>query len=124
MEKQKRSAKASAPASAEPAPRPPRMWWPWAAALGALVLVFGIYEPALNGAFVLDDRTLTFMSPDVARRTLAEWITSNRPMLMFSYWLDYQQAGTEPGPYHVTNVVLHLLTSVLVALICARFLTW
>ena len=100
------------------------MWWPWAAALAALVIVFGVYGPALNGAFVFDDRYLMFMSPSVARRTFLDWITGNRPMLGFSYWLDYQQAGTEPGPYHVTNVFLHLLTSVLVALICARFLTW
>jgi protein O-mannosyl-transferase len=123
MKKQKRSAKASAPASAEPAPRP-RMWWPWVAALAALAVVFTVYGPALNGAFVLDDRYLMFMSPTVAGKTLPAWIASSRPMLMFSYWIDYQQSGTEPHPYHVTNVFLHLLVSVLVALICARFLTW
>jgi hypothetical protein len=100
------------------------MWWPWAAALAALVIVFGVYGPALNGAFVFDDRYLMFMSPAVAQRTFLDWITGNRPMLGLSYWLDYQHAGTEPGSYHVTNVFLHLLTSVLVALICARFLTW
>src|SRR5579864_4610447 len=123
MKKQKRSAKASAPASAEPAPRP-RMWWPWVAALAALAVVFTVYGPALNGAFVLDDRYLMFMSPAVAGKTLPAWIASSRPMLMFSYWIDYQQSGAEPHPYHVTNVFLHLLVSVLVALICARFLTW
>jgi tetratricopeptide (TPR) repeat protein len=100
------------------------MWWPWAASLAALVVVFGVYGPALNGAFVLDDRSLMFMSPTVAGRTLANWIVSNRPMLMFSYWIDYQQSGAEPRSYHVTNVFMHLLVSVLVALICARFLTW
>ena len=100
------------------------MWWPWATALAALVVVFGVYGPALNGDFVLDDRNLTFMSPDVARRTFSAWITNNRPMLGFSYWIDYQQSGAEPHAYHVTNVFMHLLTSALVALICARFLTW
>jgi protein O-mannosyl-transferase len=123
MKKQKRSAKASAPASAGPAPRP-WMWWPWAAALAGLAVVFGVYGPALNGAFVLDDRSLMFMSPSVAGRTLSEWVGNNRPMLMFSYWVDYQQNGAEPHAYHVTNVYMHLLTSVLIALICARFLTW
>lgn len=123
MKRQKRSAKASAPASAEPAPRP-RMWWPWVAALAALAVVFGVYGPALNGAFVFDDRYLMFMSPSVAGKTLSNWIASSRPMLMFSYWIDYQQGGAEPHAFHVTNVFLHLLVSVLVALICARFLTW
>jgi tetratricopeptide (TPR) repeat protein len=123
MKKQKRSAKASAPASAEPSPRP-WMGWPWAAALAALVVVFGVYGPALNGEFVLDDRNLTFMSPDVAARTFSGWLNNNRPMLGFSYWINYQQSGTEPNAYHVTNVFMHLLTSALVALICARFLTW
>lgn len=123
MKKQKRPAKASAPAAAEPAPRP-RMWWPWVAALAALFIVLGVYGPALNGAFVLDDRNLTFMSPDVARRTFTDWINSNRPMLGFSYWVDYQQNGADPHAYHVTNVFMHVLVSALVALICARFLTW
>jgi tetratricopeptide (TPR) repeat protein len=123
MKKQKRSAKASAPASVEQAPRP-WMWWPWATALAALVVVFGVYGPALNGEFVLDDRNLTFMSPDVAARTFSGWLNNNRPMLGFSYWINYQQSGTEPNAYHVTNVFMHLLTSALVALICARFLTW
>ena len=123
MKKQKRSAKTSAPVSAVPAPRP-WMWWPWAAALAALVIVFGVYGPALNGEFVLDDRNLTFMSPNVAARTFSNWITNNRPMLGFSYWIDYQQSGAEPHVYHITNVFMHVLTSALVALICARFLTW
>jgi len=123
MKKQSRSAKTSAPVSAAPAPRR-WMWWPWAAALAALVVVFGVYGPALNGEFVLDDRGLTFMSPNVAARTFSDWITGNRPMLGFSYWIDYQQNGAEPHAYHVTNVFMHLLASVIVALICARFLTW
>lgn len=123
MKKQKRSAKASAAANAEPAPRP-RMWWPWAAALAALAAVFGVYGPALNGAFVFDDRYLMFMSPAVAGKTLSDWIVSSRPMLMFSYWIDYQQNGAEPRAYHVTNVFMHLLVSILVTLICARFLAW
>jgi Tfp pilus assembly protein PilF len=123
MKKPKRSARISAPAGPEPAPRS-RRWWPWAAALAALAVVFGVYGPALNGAFVLDDRSLMFMSPSAAGRTLANWIASNRPMLMFSYWIDYQHSGAEPHPFHVTNVFMHLLVSVLVASICARFLTW
>src|SRR6185295_8763323 len=102
---QKRSAKATAPATAEPAPHS-WLWWPWGAALAGLFIVFGVYGPALNGAFVLDDRALTFMSPDVTRRTFSDWITSNRPMLGFSYWIDYQQNGAEPHAYHVTNVFM------------------
>jgi tetratricopeptide (TPR) repeat protein len=64
------------------------------------------------------------MSPSVAGKTLADWITSPRPMLMLSYWIDYQQNGAEPRAYHVTNVFVHFLNSVLMALICARFLAW
>ena len=123
MKKQKRSVKASAPVSAAPAPRP-WMWWPWAAALAALAVVFGVYGPALNGEFLFDDRNLTFMSPNIASRTFSDWIANSRPMLGFSYWIDYQQSGAEPHAYHVTNVFMHVLTSALVALICARFLTW
>ena len=123
MKKPKRPSKTSPPPEAKPS-RPPRKWWPWAAVLAALVIVFGVYAPSLDGAFVLDDRALPFMSPSVAAKSFGDWLRSPRPMLMLSYWIDYQQSGTEPHSYHVTNVFLHLLTSVLVALICGRFLTW
>ena len=127
MKKSKRHARAEKPAAAE-APRPKRAWWPWAAALAGLFVVLGVYDPALNGAFVLDDRYLPFMDPNAAQATLRTWITGLRPLLYFSYWLNFQFGGIDPNGnlltsgYHLTNVFLHFLGSLVIALVAARLL--
>jgi len=116
------------------APPPPavswwgRHWWQFAAAAAGLFLVFEIYGPALNGAFVLDDRSLPFFDPRVSP-DLSGWVGMLRPLLMFSYWLDFRMIGGEeparhPYLFHATNVFLHFLVSVLASLIAAKLLEW
>jgi tetratricopeptide (TPR) repeat protein len=127
MKKSKRLAKTSAEAAARtPAKSPVTAWkwWPWAAALAALYAVMEIYGPALHGPFVMDDLALPYMTPGIALRPFAAWLRGVRPLLMFTFWVDYQRGGTEPFGYHLTNVVLHFLTSVVVAFIAARLLGW
>jgi hypothetical protein len=102
----------------------PWVWWPWAVALAALFLALEIYGPALRGPFVLDDRVLPFMSPSIELQPLAAWIKGVRPLLMFSFWLDYKRGGIDPFGYHLTNFVLHFLTSAIVAFIASRLLGW
>jgi hypothetical protein len=99
-----------------------RTWWPWAAGIAGLLVALGVYSPALNGEFVLDDRYLWFMDPNAAQTPLRYWIHGVRPLLYFSYWLNYQWGQIEPYGYHITNVVLHVLGSVVIALIAARLL--
>jgi len=103
-------------------------WWPWATALAALVLVFEVYGPALNGAFVLDDRALPFYDPHVSPN-ISGWVGLLRPLLMFSYWLDFRLVGGEnPAEhtyvFHATNVLLHFCVAILAALITAKLLEW
>ena len=102
--------------------KPRRAWWPWAAALAGLLVVLGVYGPALSGAFVLDDRYLPFMDPNAAQTTLRGWVVGLRPLLYFSYWLNFQSSGIEPYGYHLTNVFLHFLASVVITLVAARLL--
>jgi tetratricopeptide (TPR) repeat protein len=106
-----------------PAASPPRRrpWWPWAAGAAALIAVFQAYAPALYGPFVLDDLYLRFATPGAAE-PLSRWISNVRPLLMASYWLDYQRAGAEPYAYHVTNLFLHFLGSLVVTLVALRLL--
>jgi protein O-mannosyl-transferase len=99
------------------------VWWPWVAAAAALFLTFTIYGPALNGPFVLDDRYLPFFNPLFQHAPLIGWLPSGaRPMLNLTFWINHQLSGTEPYPYHVTNVFLHFLVAVLAALIAMRLL--
>jgi len=99
------------------------VWWPWAVALAALFLVFEAYTPALNGAFVLDDRVLAFDSPDAAALPFSAWVHTLRPLLMTSYWLNFQAGGANPYGYHATNVLLHFLGSVVIALVSLRLIS-
>jgi tetratricopeptide (TPR) repeat protein len=122
MKKSKHPSRAEKAAAAE-AEKPKRSWWPWAAALAGLVIVLEVYGPALNGPFVLDDRYLPFLDPGIGQATLASWITGLRPLLSFSYWLNYQSSGTESYAYHLTNVLLHFLGSIIIGLVAARLLT-
>jgi hypothetical protein len=103
-------------------------WWPFAAAALGLFLVFEVYGPALNGAFVLDDRSLPFFDPHI-NPDISGWVRLIRPLLMFSYWLDYRMLGGEPPSehtyiFHATNVLLHFCVAILAALIAARLLDW
>jgi hypothetical protein len=122
MKKSKRPQRVEKTTAATEAAKPKRTWWPWAAALAALLVVFEVYGPALRGEFVLDDRYLPFMDPNASQFTLRNWITGLRPLLSFSYWLNFQSSMTEPNAYHLTNVFLHFLGSVVITLVAARLL--
>ena len=122
MKKSKRQRVDAAPTREKAAP-PKRSWWPWAVALGGLLLALEVYGPAMSGAFVLDDRYLQFLDPSAAQFTLSNWISGLRPLLSFSYWLNYQTSGTESYGYHLTNVVLHFFGSVVIGLVATKLLT-
>jgi tetratricopeptide (TPR) repeat protein len=121
MKKQKRQV--SRVAELESSPGWPA-WWIWLVGLGALFLVFEAYGPALHGPFVLDDLYLPYGDPDAPVLRLTDWLHFQRPLLMFSYWVNYQMSGSEPHVYHTTNVFLHFLVSILVTFIAARLLEW
>ncbi len=100
------------------------VWWPWLAALAGLILAFGIYAPSLNGPFVLDDLYYPFGNKSLQGLAFLPWIRGTRPILMISFWLNHAISGDDPGAFHSTNVLLHFLTSVVVAFIAMRLVDW
>ncbi len=78
----------------------------------------------MKGPFVWDDRFQPFSNPASQNQGLLSWISGNRPLLMLSYWANYQIGGENPLGYHLLNFLLHLATSVLVVLVLARLLDW
>jgi protein O-mannosyl-transferase len=88
----------------------------------ALVAVLLVYQPALGGPFVFDDQYLPFFSPHYAEQTLLLATKGVRPFLMFSFWINNRMAGTEPYSYHLWNVLIHFLNSLLIFLIARRIL--
>ncbi|HYO83160.1 MAG TPA: hypothetical protein VES20_17265, partial [Bryobacteraceae bacterium] len=95
------------------------------ALLGALLAGCLVYSPALSGPFVFDDFVLPFRLPDFRGETLREWMASVRPLLMLSYWFNYQWSGRESTfSYHLLTVLIHSVNTVLVGAVLWRILQW
>lgn len=93
-----------------------------AATLGLVILAtLFAYAPALRGPFVFDDRYLPFNDPNLQSRPVQDWLNSNRPLLMFTFWVNYRISELSPFSYHLLNVLLHLLTAVLVYRLVRHF---
>jgi Tfp pilus assembly protein PilF len=100
----------------------------WHYALGffiAFCALYQVYAPALNGPFLLDDSYLPYMLPNFYVLPIGDWLRGLRPLLMFSYWLNFKQSGNEVTfSYHMTNVALHFLNGALIYLAIRKVLSW
>jgi protein O-mannosyl-transferase len=101
----------------------PSKWPVVAAVAAAIVAVWWAYAPAFSGPFLFDDQSLPFALPEFDA-PLFVWLTSYRPVLMFTYWVNAQLSGGDPYSYHVFNVIFHCITSGMVFLIVRRLLEW
>lgn len=107
---------------------PARQFELWHYALGlfiAFCAVYEVYSPALNGPFLLDDSYLPYMLPNFSTLPIGDWIRGLRPLLMFSYWLNFKQSGNEVTfGYHFVNLLLHFFNGALIYLAVRKALSW
>jgi protein O-mannosyl-transferase len=89
-----------------------------ACAMALLVALQWAYGPALHGPFVFDDAALPYYLPNFPN-ALSAWIHGVRPLLMFTYWINYQ-LSKDPFSFHVFNVILHALNSILIFVIVRK----
>src|SRR5262245_33105855 len=88
-----------------------------AAALFGLLLA--AYWPALHGPFVFDDHALLTINPLVAASDGLSriWFTTEPidywPVTNSAFWLEWRLWGAAPTGYHMTNLALHFLSSLL-----------
>lgn len=114
-------------AAARIAPVPARnatVWTYWLAGLAAVLAVFVAYSPALDGPFLLDDSYLPYTQPQFAGLPALAWMKGVRPLLMMTYWFNFQLSGASTGSYHFVNLFLHILNGLLIFLIVRKVLTW
>ena len=90
-------------------------------ALALAAATFAAYLPALNGGFVWDDNSWTRDLSEQFQNLAGLWaiwihpttLQQYYPLTGTSFWLDYQLWGFWTLPYHVENVLLHLLAVLL-----------
>src|SRR5215831_13502328 len=87
--------------------------------LCALIVTGVLYQPALHGQFVFDDFGLPFQLTS-GQLPLMDWLKGTRPVLMFTYWLNYQHSSSDPFGYHLLNLLIHALNGVLVFLVLSK----
>ena len=126
--KTSKARKAKRPATTIVAVEPRTDPWIWIYAAGLLVALFAAFEvywPAIRGPFLLDDTHLTYMLPNAADVPLGAWLRQMRPLLMFTFWLNYQQSGAqETLGYHAWNVMLHFFNAIFAFLVVRKVLNW
>ncbi len=85
-----------------------------------------VYAPALHGSFLFDDDSLLTNSAivkaaDGLRRI---WLTTEPldywPLTNSSFWIEWRLWGMNPVGYHVTNVVLHIGSALLLWAVLRR----
>jgi tetratricopeptide (TPR) repeat protein len=120
-----RKAKHTAPVVLAAEPRTNPWIWIYSAALVvALFAAFEVYWPAIHGPFLLDDTYLTYMRPGAAYISLRDWLQQTRPLLILTFWLNYQQSGVDTFGYHAVNVILHFFNAILTFFAVRKVLTW
>lgn len=82
-----------------------------------VVAIFLVYYPSLFVPFYLDDRESILTNVSVHSPTLDLLVNGQDRMRIIGYftlWLNYQMGGVEPFGYHLVNIALHTLNSLLV----------
>jgi len=98
-------------------------------ALGALIVVSTLvaYIPGMRGDFIWDDDANITANPNM--RTLEglkeTWVNPRAnqqyyPVTHTSFWIEYQIWGLKPFPFHVTNVLLHSVSAILLWVLLRR----
>jgi tetratricopeptide (TPR) repeat protein len=110
----------------EPARKPLR---PAVFALLIFAAAWAVYWNSLDGQFVFDDTSIIENNPQIRGLGVSHlkqifgshyWQTAAgqgglyRPLVVFSYALNYAAGGLDPWGYHAVNVLLHALNAVLV----------
>jgi tetratricopeptide (TPR) repeat protein len=95
-----------------------------------IVLILGViaYSNSLAGPFIFDDKAAIVQNPEI--RTLVPFRVAplrrttirGRPMAILTFAADFRLAGLRVGIYHLTNLVIHLTSGLLVYGIARRTL--
>ncbi|HLJ45402.1 MAG TPA: tetratricopeptide repeat protein [Bryobacteraceae bacterium] len=101
-----------------------RLWHYGVGLTLAFFVLLTIYGPALHGPFLMDDRYQPYTLGSFIGAPLSQWLRGPRPLLEFTYWLNYAAGDQNTYPYHFVNVILHLLNGLWIYFILRKLLDW
>jgi len=86
------------------------------------VLTFCVFYPVLNSHFVTDDLRLIYISSPLSTDSIFDYFTSSggwfaglyRPFVRIAFFMDFSLYHLNPAGYHVTNLLFHIVCSILV----------
>ncbi len=92
---------------------------------GLLCLVLAVvYIPGLWGSFYLDDQKFIFDNPRVQTLEDIPWLASNfyylRGWVQISFALDWAMFNGSPMGMHITSILMHILTTLMVWVFAAQ----
>ena len=91
-----------------------------------VLAAFLAYLPSINGGFVLDDDLLVtennlIQTPDGLRKL---WCTTESveyyPVTNSTFWIEWRLWGMNPTGYHVINLILHIVETLLIWVILRK----
>jgi tetratricopeptide (TPR) repeat protein len=94
-----------------------------------VAITFAVFGQTLHDEFVYDDNDYVYENPEVIRGLTLKGIvwafshvhSSNwHPLTWISHMLDCQLYGLSPGGHHLTNILLHTATAILLFLVLRR----
>jgi len=110
--------------------------WDWVVLLGVLVAVLAVYSNSLGGDFCYDENLVILRNDNVQdpARIVSLWTDTYwgssvkqsldsqgwRPLTIFTFHLNHRLGGNDPFGYHLVNVLLHALASILLLLSLVR----
>jgi protein O-mannosyl-transferase len=109
-----------APAKAVTTWTPSMSKWTWAGVCVLVVLTTAIYLPAIGGGELLDDDLLLTRNPIVQSPSglYQFWFTDKPsdywPVTNSTFWIEWQFWGDRLTGYHLTNLALHVVESLLI----------
>jgi protein O-mannosyl-transferase len=88
----------------------------WRYPLLAAAVAAVVYAPSIAGGFVYDDGELILRNPSI--RDLTAWrniffYEPARPLLTWTWALNFAVGGERPWPYHLVNVLIHAASAAL-----------
>jgi tetratricopeptide (TPR) repeat protein len=100
------------------APAQTAAWKVYLAGLAIILAGWAAYSNSLQGVFLLDDAITISENKSIQQGWAEAWSPPNdgspvtgRPLVNFSFALNYRLNGLSPWGYHVVNLAIHLLAA-------------